>query len=130
VTAGLDPDADGLSNLDEYHLGTSPFAADTDRDGMNDPHELVAATDPLDTASHLAAAPSLSSQGPAITWNVQANRAYRIEASDTLDGAWTAVTEWMIPAAGTESFSAPAASGYLFYRVVVGEPGVVGTTDR
>src|SRR5438270_1301587 len=34
--AGLDPDGDGLSNLEEYFFHTDPQNADTDGDGMPD----------------------------------------------------------------------------------------------
>ena len=38
--AGLDPDADGLTNLEEFAAGTDPFSADTDGDGMPDGWEV------------------------------------------------------------------------------------------
>jgi hypothetical protein len=58
--ANLDVDGDGLSNLDEYHLGTNPRSADTDNDGFSDSAEINAGTDPLNPASHPIATPVLS----------------------------------------------------------------------
>jgi hypothetical protein len=40
VDANADPDADGLTNLDEYKDGTDPQLADTDGDGLNDGAEV------------------------------------------------------------------------------------------
>ncbi|HVL48878.1 MAG TPA: hypothetical protein VM889_10005 [Candidatus Thermoplasmatota archaeon] len=48
--ADLDPDSDGLPTLAEYHLGTSPFAADTDGGGAPDADEASVRFDPLDPA--------------------------------------------------------------------------------
>ena len=48
-----DPDGDGLPGLvGELSLyGTAGDAADTDEDGVDDPDEITAGTDPLDPAS-------------------------------------------------------------------------------
>ena len=46
--ANLDPDGDGLDNLQEQTLGTSAIKVDTDGDGINDDVEFALMTDPLD----------------------------------------------------------------------------------
>jgi len=47
-----DADGDGLTNLQEYCLGTDPAKTDTDGDGYSDAEEIAAGTDPLNPASH------------------------------------------------------------------------------
>ncbi|HMD96237.1 MAG TPA: carboxypeptidase regulatory-like domain-containing protein [Terriglobia bacterium] len=46
--AGQDPDGDGLTNLQEYQLGTDPHNPDTDGDGVPDGKEVQIGTNPLD----------------------------------------------------------------------------------
>ena len=43
-----DNDADGLTNLQEQIIGSSPLSADTDEDGFSDLEEMEAGTDPAD----------------------------------------------------------------------------------
>ncbi|MBD3192267.1 MAG: hypothetical protein GF308_16630 [Candidatus Heimdallarchaeota archaeon] len=45
--ATLDPDLDGLSNLEEYLFGSDPHAADADEDGLDDFAEKKHETDPF-----------------------------------------------------------------------------------
>ena len=45
--AGLDPDVDGLTSLEEFQLGTDPNLPDTDGDGLNDGAEAAVMADPL-----------------------------------------------------------------------------------
>ena len=51
--AGQDPDGDGLTNLEEFSLGTDPFAADTDGDRLGDSAEITQGTNPTDPDSDL-----------------------------------------------------------------------------
>jgi hypothetical protein len=45
--ASLDPDDDGLANIDEYTNGTHPDSDDTDIDSVNDLKEIECGLDPL-----------------------------------------------------------------------------------
>ena len=46
-----DPDKDGLSNIDEHIYGTDPLNPDTDGDDFNDLEEILEGTDPNDATS-------------------------------------------------------------------------------
>jgi hypothetical protein len=46
--AAADTDGDGLTNLQEYQLGTDPRNPDTDGDGIPDGQEVQLGTNPLD----------------------------------------------------------------------------------
>jgi hypothetical protein len=49
--AALDGDNDGLTNLEEFNLGTNPNNADSDGDGLSDIQERDLGTDPNNTDS-------------------------------------------------------------------------------
>jgi hypothetical protein len=48
-----DPDHDGLTNIEEFHLGTLPCDPDTDHGGERDGSEVANGRDPLDPADDL-----------------------------------------------------------------------------
>lgn len=50
--AGLDPDKDNLSNLEEFNNNTNPNNPDTDGDNFNDGTEVTKGTDPNNASSH------------------------------------------------------------------------------
>jgi uncharacterized repeat protein (TIGR01451 family) len=49
--AALDPDNDGLTNLEEYQAGTNPLNPDSDGDGYTDGQEIVFGQNPTEKAS-------------------------------------------------------------------------------
>ncbi len=49
----LDFDNDGISNLDEFLIGTYPTIADTDGDGVSDGDEIAQGTDPVSATSFI-----------------------------------------------------------------------------
>ena len=58
--AGEDGDNDGLTNLDEYRLGTDPNDPDSDGDGVSDGEEVSGGTDPNDSSDQQVSVDALS----------------------------------------------------------------------
>lgn len=73
-----DSDSDGLSNIDEYGLGTTPALADTDGDGLSDGDEVAAGTNPFNVDTDADGMPD--------GWESQ-NGLNPTDASDTLADA-------------------------------------------
>jgi len=56
--ANIDPDNDGLTNVQEFHAGTNPRDDDTDGGGENDQSELAHGRNPLEPTDDRIKAPS------------------------------------------------------------------------
>ncbi len=71
--AGLDPDVDGLTNLEEFENDTNPQLADTDDDGLTDKEELDGGTNPLNP----------DTDGDGLIDSVETNTGTFVSAEDT-----------------------------------------------
>jgi len=80
-----DPDADNLSNIEEFALKTNPTSRDTDGDGSDDAFEVAAGTSPLDPLSVFGVVSiEMVPGGTQLKWATVPGRQYRIHFSDDL----------------------------------------------
>ena len=98
--AAGDPDADGLSTLHEFNMGTNPSLADTDGDGFPDPDELAQGSDPADPDSLPPTGPLLQVGADMITLEATAGEpalfpaeTWVTHAGPVRSLAWTATTD-------------------------------------
>ncbi|MGI6099474.1 MAG: PKD domain-containing protein, partial [Kiritimatiellia bacterium] len=84
-----DTDGDGLSNLEEYALGTNPIHWDTDGDGMNDGWEVTNGLDPFeDDASGNPDGDWMARDGDLRHWQVYDANGYDPRVAWTHDYYW------------------------------------------
>ncbi|MFH1508632.1 MAG: hypothetical protein ABIE68_00470 [bacterium] len=62
-----DSDNDGLANVEEEKLGTNPYLADTDEDGISDGEEVANNSDPLKVTKELST--ELDEDGDGLTYD-------------------------------------------------------------
>lgn len=118
-----DADSDGLSDtLETFRVGSNPFVADSDGDGVNDGDEWAAGTSPTNTAS-VFAIEQVAQPEPAraeVRWYSVTNRTYAIDrATNLMNGGFTALTN-NIPATPPVNVYTDVVDGLghtLFYRV-------------
>ena len=103
ITLGLDPrnpvdaqedfDRDGLTNLQEYQLGTGIRNADSDGDGFTNAQEYFAGTNPNDSQSKfLIQSVTPQPGGFQITWPSQPSIIYRVQWKNNLtDPMWQSI---------------------------------------
>ncbi len=124
----LDTDLDGLPDAWEREaVGSVALAGrftDLDGDGLGDPYERLAGTDPLDAAScvafHLPPERNGAGTGFVLRWHSISNRVYRVDRSTDLGGGFSTLTPAGLPATPpvnvyTDTNAPPA--GACFYRV-------------
>ena len=103
-----DRDGDGISNIEEQELGTSPRSVDTDGDGtpdslrdtdgdgMPDRGELIAGTswtNGLDVFRVLAFDIVSNSEGDTVHWNSFTGRLYAVYGTESVAGTWSQLDE-------------------------------------
>jgi hypothetical protein len=120
-----DEDADGLKNILEYQLGTTPKNKDTDGDGIDDSTEYTkTGTDPLDARSRFAVETMALADGQVrFQWNTVNGKSYRVQTSTSLgtSGAWQNISESIKGDGKAVEFSAapPIQTNAAFYRLVL-----------
>ncbi len=88
-----DPDSDGLTNVEEFVLGTDVNASDTDGDGVSDGDEYAAGTDPLVGTEAAESAAVLSWTG---TNGLQVDISPYGSGYHFIEVSWSSYTEWKI----------------------------------
>lgn len=110
-----DADGDGLTNAEEYRIGSNPNSRDSDGDGVEDALEVAYNTDPVDDSSTpVIEAPIFTSAVSAFT-TVGA-----VDGSDKYVAELNGVTMTLIP---QSTIADPAVLG-----LISGQLGVVGST--
>lgn len=128
---GVDSDRDGIADAWErfyaQNLTTMTAVTDSDGDGVTDPDEYAADTNPLLRSdalriTHFVPPRQLVPLGPFLTdlaWTSKPTRWYSIEAKTDLPGPWKPQVENLLPAAGGASLVSFPDSVVLqrYYRV-------------
>jgi hypothetical protein len=118
--SAADPDADGLTNAQEFQKFTDPNNPDTDADGMSDGEEVFAGTNPADETSLFRFVEvARASEGVSLAWTSVSGRDYAVYRSPDL-ATWE-LLETLTADADTTRFSdvdSPAGS-VRFYRIEV-----------
>jgi hypothetical protein len=136
-----DPDGDGLSNREEFALGTDPRSADTDGDGIPDGQEVLAGLDPLrggdqrlvvTVGAPIQSGPGLVRLAGEVSGAATCALAWRQLSgpSVTLRRADSAAPSFVARARGTYRFEAVARCGAATTAPAVAEVTIVNAAPR
>lgn len=141
---GLDPDFDGISNSDEWEIGTDPCHSDTDRGGESDLSEVNRGANPFDPADdsmtapidpevvdwvpdHYPAPPLLSQRNLIRYPSAPEYQSVRIWRSLSDQGPFSIVAN-VVPDGTALYADEPLANGTTYFYMVQGE-GLSGVTS-
>jgi hypothetical protein len=116
-----DDDGDGLTNLQEYLLGTRPNVADTDGDGVSDGDEVRAGTNPNDPASVQPGAGGtgqvpLTARASTVSASVEPQRVALDGSATTAAGAAVTYRWYPVSAPGTAATAIETSSIFSWTR--------------
>lgn len=126
-TSGQDPakdqDADGLTNLEEYHWNTHPLKADTDGDSSGDFDERFARTNPADAGSvvRIIDVKQDDQLGVTIIFTMAQMALFTLESChDLTDDSWIEFFfRYASSAVNYRTFPAPSHNLPTYYRIRV-----------
>ncbi|MEQ1565444.1 MAG: MopE-related protein [Myxococcota bacterium] len=124
---GLDPDGDGVTNLEEAGLDTDPFGPDSDDDGVDDAIELSDGGSPTDPRDHAPLADLAFERFTLVGEEVELDASGSLDPNgDPLGFSWTVTDR---PATSTANPADPTAATTPFTPDVAGEYTVELTVD-
>ena len=122
LDAWLDTDGDGLLNIGEYRIRTSPKAVDTDGDGVQDDKEVAFDGDPLNAAKFPLLVGTLQDEPYTLGWIGASGRVYAVQANTNLSASgWQVVPGSVVTAAvnGAMAYTNAASNPLKFFRPVM-----------
>ncbi|HOX04177.1 MAG TPA: hypothetical protein P5555_09255 [Candidatus Paceibacterota bacterium] len=122
-TTDPDDDNDGMPDLYEQQYGLLAFlndaSLDKDGDGLTNLEELQIGTSPADPDSVLKATLSYTTGEPAaqLTWHGAAGRQYEVQTGDDIDQPFATLGTFQAAADGPIAVPVPPSTARRFFRI-------------